>query len=51
MAGKVFKEVETLFVDKTGPGLDRFDKGPWEFLQTHWQGSVREVERVQAMVS
>ncbi|MCR9229158.1 MAG: hypothetical protein NXH90_17190 [Flavobacteriaceae bacterium] len=28
MAGKVFKEVDTLFVDKTCLGLDRFDKGP-----------------------
>ena len=28
-AGKVFKEVETLFTDRTKPGLDRFDKGPW----------------------
>jgi hypothetical protein len=27
-AGRVFKEVDTLFTDKTGPGLDRFDKGP-----------------------
>jgi len=27
VAGKVFKEVETLFLDKTGLGLDRFDKG------------------------
>lgn len=50
-AGKVFKEVEALFTDKTGPGLDRFDKGPWAFLQTQGQGSVREVERVQSLVS
>jgi len=50
-AGRVFKEVDTLFTDKTGPGLDRFDKGPWAFLQTQGQGSVREVERVQALVS
>jgi len=26
-ADKVFKEVETLFMDKTCLGLDRFDKG------------------------
>ena len=50
-AGRVFKEVDTLFTDKTGPGLDRFDKGPWAFLQTQGQVSVREVERVQALVS
>ena len=50
-AGKVFKEVETLFTDRTKPGLDRFDKGPWAFLQTQGQGSVREVERVKSLVS
>ncbi|MFC4218992.1 hypothetical protein [Flagellimonas marina] len=27
-AGKVFKEVETLFVGKTCLGLDRFNEGP-----------------------
>ena len=36
MTGLVLKERETLFTYKTGHGLDRFDKGPWEFLQTQW---------------
>ncbi|WP_422350992.1 hypothetical protein [Flagellimonas sp.] len=51
MTDRVFKEVETLFVDKTCLGLDGFDEGPWEFHPTHCQGSVREVERPKAMVS
>nr|WP_297787692.1 hypothetical protein [uncultured Allomuricauda sp.] len=49
--GEVFKEVEALFMGKTGLGLDRFDKCPWAFLQTQGQVSVREVKRAKALVS
>ena len=39
MAGKVFKEVETLFVDKTCLGLDRFDEGPRNSIRPIGKGA------------